>query len=499
MNDSGESDGRVVAKNSSNKDGGAPQSAEKGERRRPAKGNPSEQTRARAQDRASLQSALSRIRQFGERDRKERFTTLWHHVYKAEHLRQACVGIKAKAAAGVDGVTWEEYSEDLEANLQDLSGRLKRGAYRAKAVRRVEIPKGDGRTRPIGVPALEDKIVQRATTTVLNAVYEPMFKGFSYGFRPGRSQHDALDALWVGICQRKVNWVLDADIQGFFDTLDHEWLMKFVEHRIADKRVLRHIKKWLNAGVLEDEEWRECKEGVPQGGSVSPLLANIYLHYVFDLWVEDWRRHEASGDVIVVRYADDFVVGFQHREEAERFRVELSERLGKFGLTLHPDKTHLIEFGRFAAADRKRRGQGKPKTFTFLGFTHLCGTTRTGRFALKRFTSAKKLSAKLKAVYAELRRRMHRPVPEVGEWLESVLRGHYRYYGVPYNFAALRTMRSAIERLWRQVLGRRSQKGYTTWERMRRLSHRWLPTPQIIHPYPDQRLRVTTRGRSPVR
>ena len=499
MNDPRESDGRVVAKNSPNKGWGAPQPAEGGELRRSAKGNPNGQNRGRAQDRESLRNALGRIRQVAERDKEVKFTSLWHHVYKVEHLREAYFCLKPKSAAGIDGVTWEGYGEGLEENLQDLSGRLKRGAYRAKAVRRVEIPKGDGRTRPIGVPALEDKVVQRAAVAVLNAVYEPMFMGFSYGFRPGRSQHNALDALWVGISQRKVNWVLDADIQGFFDTLDHEWLMKFVEHRIADKRMLRHLKKWLNAGVMEDGVWRASEEGVPQGGSISPLLANIYLHYVFDLWADHWRRHRATGDVIVVRYADDFVVGLQHREEAERFRVDLEVRLRGFNLTLHPDKTHLIEFGRFAAANRKRRGEGRPRTFNFLGFTHFCGTTRKGRFALKRRTNAKKRSAKLKEVHAELRRRMHRPIPEVGLWLRSVLRGHYNYYGVPHNYAALRVMRRAIERSWKQALGRRSQLGYVTWERQKRLSARWLPRPRIVHPHPDQRLCVTTRGRSPVR
>ncbi len=455
--------------------------------------------RDRTQGRESLQNALTRIRQVAESGKEERFTTLWHHVYKVDHLRQAYFKLKPKSAAGIDGVTWGEYGEELEGNLQDLSARLKRGAYRAKAVRRVEIPKGDGRTRPIGVPALEDKIVQRATVAVLNAVYEPEFMGFSYGFRPGRSQHNALDALWVGIKQRKVNWVLDADIRGFFDTLDHEWLLKFVEHRIADRRVLRHIKKWLNAGVMEDGAWRRSEEGVPQGGSISPLLANIYLHYVFDLWVDHWRRHQAQGDVIVVRYADDFVVGFQHREEAERFRTELEERIQKFGLALHPDKTHLIEFGRFADRDRKRRGEGKPKTFDFLGFTHYCGTTRKGKFALKRKTQIKKRTAKLKEVYAELRRRMHWKIPAVGQYLGSVLRGHYQYYGVPHNYRAIEAMRRAIEWLWHKVLRRRSDKDKTTWERIERLSSRWLPKPVIVHPYPDQRLRVITQGRSPVR
>ena len=490
MNDPGKSDERVLAKSSPNKGRGAPRAAEAGEQRRSAKGNSHGQTRDRAQGRASLQSALARVRQVAERDKEVRFTTLWHHVYKVEHLREAYFSLKPKAAAGVDGVTWGAYGEQLGENLEELSGRLKRGAYRAKPVRRVEIPKGEGRTRLIGVPALEDKIVQRATVAVLNAVYEADFMGFSYGFRPRRSQHKALDAVAVGIQRKKVNWILDADIQGFFDTLSHEWLMKFVEHRIADRRVLRHLKKWLNAGVMKGGEWSASEEGVPQGGSVSPLLANVYLHYVFDLWVDHWRRHEAKGDVVVVRYADDFVVGFQHRSEAERFWKDLRIRLGTFNLKLHPEKTKLIKFGRFAAERCRERGEGKPETFGFLGFTHLCGTTRSGRFVVIRRTLAKKRTAKLKEVFAELRRRMHRKIPEVGRWLGAVLRGHYAYYGVPFNYAALRAMRRAIERLWKLVLGRRSQKGNVTWKRMERLSNRWLPKPRITHPYPEQRLCV---------
>lgn len=490
MNGREKSDERVVAKSSLNKAGGAPSEAEAGEPRRSAKGNPSEADRGRTQDRGTLRSGLARIRQVAERDRDTRFTSLWHHVYDPRRLEAAYFSLQRSSAPGVDKVTWQAYGKDLRGNLADLSDRLKRGAYRAKPVRRVEIPKGDGRTRPIGIPTLEDKVVQRATTEVLNAIYEADFRGFSYGFRPGRSQHDALDALWVGLKKRKVNWVLDADIRGFFDTLDHEWLVKFVEHRIADKRVTRHVKKWLNAGVLDKGKWRKSEEGVPQGGSVSPLLANVYLHYVFDLWVAHWRKHVAQGDVIVVRYADDFVVGFQHKHEAERFLAELKPRLGKFNLELHPEKTRLIEFGRFAAERRKRRGQGKPETFGFLGFTHLCGTQRDGWFTVKRRTMAKKRSAKLKQIYEQLKRRRHDPVPEVGAWLRSVLRGHYGYYAVPHNLPALRAMRRAVERLWRLALRRRSQKGYVTWRRMRRLSERWLPEPRILHPYPDQRLRV---------
>lgn len=490
MDDHEKSDGRVVAKNSSNKSRGAPRKAETREQRRPAKGNSIEGNRLRAQDRERLQNAIDRIRQVAESDKEAKFTSLWHHVYDVGRLREAYFGLKPKSAPGVDGVTWQAYGEGLEGNLEDLAGRLKRGGYRAKPVRRVEIPKADGRTRPIGVPTLEDKIVQRATTEVLNAIYETDFVGFSYGFRPGRGQHNALDAVSVGIARKKVNWVLDADIQGFFDTLNHEWLLKFVEHRVADKRVLRHLKKWLNAGVMKNGEWSASSEGVPQGGSVSPLLANVYLHYVFDLWVGHWRRQEAKGDVIVVRYADDFVVGFQHKREAERFLAALKGRMKKFGLKLHPEKTKLIEFGRYAGERRGEKGQGKPNTFDFLGFTHLCSTQRNGIFVVKRRTMAKKRSAKLKSIYLDLKRRRHEPIPVIGRWLGAVLRGHYAYYGVPHNHAALRTMRREIERLWQLALRRRSQKGYVNWARMHRLSDRWLPKPRITQPHPDQRLCV---------
>jgi RNA-directed DNA polymerase len=346
MNGGGESDGSVVPKKPTNKGRGGTHPAESVEERDPAKGNPRQQTRDRTQRRQALRSALERVRQAAVRNEEERFTALWHHVYEVDRLREAYLGLERKAAAGVDEVTWEQYGEELEKNLQDLSARLQRGACRAKPVRRVHIPKEDGRQRPIGVPTLEDKIVQRATVEVLNAVYEADFLGFSYGFRPGRSQHNALDALVVGIERKKVNWVLDADIRGFFDAIDHEWLVRFVEHRIADKRVVRHIRKWLNAGVLEGDRWYEQDEGTPQGGSVSPLLANIYLHYAFDLWAQRWRKKEARGDVIIVRYADDFIVGFQHRNDAERFQAELAERLLRFGLELHPDKTRLLRFGR---------------------------------------------------------------------------------------------------------------------------------------------------------
>jgi group II intron reverse transcriptase/maturase len=454
-----------------------------------AKGNSAKQSRTRAQNRRILNQALDRVRQAARRDKKLRFTTLWHHVYDVERLREAYLNMNRRGAPGVDRQTWQEYGGGLEERLEDLSARLKRGAYRARPVRRTYVPKEDGRQRAIGVPALEDKIVQRATVEVLNAVYEEDFLGFSYGFRPGRSQHKALDALHEAICRRRVNWVLDADIRGFFDAIDHEWLVKFVEHRIADKRVVRHVKKWLHAGVLEGGEWRQADEGTPQGGSVSPLLANIYLHYVFDLWIQRWRK-QAKGDVIVVRYADDFVVGFQHRREAERFVDELRGRLAEFGLELHPDKTRLIEYGRFAAANRKERGQGKPETFDFLGFTHMCGETQNGKYAVIRQTKAKKMRAKLKEIKVELSRRLHHPVPEVGQWLRSVLAGHYRYYGVPGNWYRMSSFHAQVVRLWMRSLRRRSQRGRLTRERIRRLVRTWLPSPRIMHPYPCERLRV---------
>jgi len=408
-------------------------------------------------------------------------------------LREAFFALKRDAAPGVDGQTWQGYVVDLEANLQDLSARLKRGAYRARPGRRAYIPKADGKQRPLGVIALEDKLVQRAATQVLNAIYETDFLGFSYGFRPGRSQHNALDALYAGFLTKKVNWVLDADIRGFFDAIDREWLMKFVGHRIGDRRIHRLIQKWLNAGVLEDGEVRYADTGTVQGGSISPLLANIYLHYAFDLWVQQWQNREAKGDMIVVRYADDFVLGFQHKHEAERFLSALKERFATFGLELHPEKTRLIEFGQFARKNRAARGEGKPETFNFLGFTHSCHTKRSnGMFTVLRQTIRKRLTAKLSEVKDELRRRMHEPIPRVGEWLKSVVSGHFNYYGVPMNTHALWSFRGSVTRLWRQVLRRRSQKANLTWERMNRLADRYLPAAKVCHPYPLQRLGVIT-------
>jgi group II intron reverse transcriptase/maturase len=445
----------------------------------------------RTQDRTGMPSALERIGEVARRDKKVRFTTLMHHVYDLDTLRGAYFGLKRDAAPGVDGETWREYGEQLEEKIKDLSERLKRGAYRAKPVRRVLIPKPDGGMRPLGVTTLEDKIVQRATVEVLNQIYEADFLGFSYGFRPGRGPHDALDALYVGIDKRRVNWVLDLDIREFFTSINHEWLVKFVEHRIADRRIVRLIQKWLRAGVLEDGQRIQSEVGTPQGGGISPLLANIYLHYVLDLWAQAWRR-QAKGDVIIVRYADDGVVGFQHESEARRFWADLAERFTKFGLELHPVKTRLLEFGRYAAEERKRNGRGKPESFDFLGFTHVCGKTRKGRFAVLRRTSRKRMRRKLGEVKTELRRRLHVPVPEVGKWLRTVLRGHFNYYGVPQNSAALNTFRYYVSWLWWRTLRRRSQNTRLTWERMRRLVERYLPLVRITHPYPSVRFRLST-------
>jgi group II intron reverse transcriptase/maturase len=470
------------------------------EERRLAKGNPRKHDRPRAQTRLDLQSALERVREAAVRDRELRFTNLWFHVCEVERLREAYLALKRDAAPGIDGVTWREYGRSLEENLRDLSARLKSGAYRAKPVKRVYIPKPDGRQRPLGVTALEDKLAQRATVEVLSAVYETDFLGFSYGFRPGRSAHQALDALAVGIQTRPVNWVLDADIRGFFDAIDHECLMGLVERRIVDVRATRHIRKWLNAGVLEKGKLEVQEAGTPQGSSLSPLLANIYLHYAFDLWANEWRRERARGTVTIVRYADDFLVGFEHRDEAERFLAELRERLAGFHLELHPEKTRIVAFGR-RADDEWRGGSGpKPGTFDFLGFTHTCDRTRTaGRFIVLRQTMRKRLTAKLAAMKQWLRKHLHDPVPLVGAHLERVIRGHVQYYGVPRNGPALRAFIKGLARLWYMALRRRSQKTRMTWNRMYRLLRAHFPPPRIVHPYPEQRFAVMTRGKSPVR
>jgi len=458
-----------------------------------AKGNLPQPNASRTPSRSDAPSALERVRQAAKRDRKLRFTALLHHIDNPETLRRAYFSLKKEAAAGVEGETWRHYGEERETNLRDLSDRRKRGAYRAKPVRRVYLPKADGRQRPLGVTALEDKIAQRATVEVLKAIDETDFLGFAYGFRPGRSPQRALDALYTGLLTRKVNGVLDLDIKGFFDGLSHEGLVKFVEPRIADRRVVRLIQKGLNAGVLEEGKHWRVEEGTPQGGRASPLLANLYLHYVFDWWVQAWRRKRAQGDRIVVRFADDMVLGFQVKTEAERFWAELTERFRKFALELQPDKTRLLEFGPFAAANRKQRGEGKPERFNFLGFTHIGGKKRSnGMFTVRRPTIRKRLQAKMKAVKTELRRRLHHPVPDVGQWLRSVVSGHFRYYGVPMNAPALHIFRFQVGGLWHRALSRRRQNGRIPWDRMRRLINRWLPPVRIYHDYPLRRMGVIT-------
>ena len=444
----------------------------------------------RTQSRESGPSGLDCVRQAAKGDPKMQFTALLHHV-NIDLLRSSYYNLKRGAAAGVDEVTWQEYGDGLEGRLVDLHGRIHRGAYHAKPSRRVWIDKEDGRKRPLGIAALEDKVVQQAVVTILNQIYEVDFRGFSYGFRPGRSPHQALDALNVGISRKRVNWILDADIRGFFDNMDHEWTMKFMEHRVADNRILRLIQKWLKAGVSEEGQWSETKLGTPQGAVVSPLLANVYLHYVFDLWAEVWREKVASGEVMIVRYADDLVVGFQRRADAEHFRKEFGERLAKFGLELHPEKTRLIEFGRFAEANRKRQGEGKVETFTFLGFTHYCGRNSKGYFFVGRTTVAKRMRAALQRIKQELRRQMHEPIRVVGPWLKRVVEGYYRYHAVPENLKAIGRFRDRLCSLWRVVLGRRSQNGRPSWDRIRPTFNRWIPRPRALHPYPNVRFYAT--------
>jgi len=488
MHVAGESDGCIVPTKGPNPRGQL--QGEGLEGRRPTRENVGQTTVARTQSRFPTFRGLDDVREVARKDKKARFTALLHHV-TVNLLRRSYHELQKQAAPGVDGVRWQQYGTGLEERLVDLHARLHRGAYRAQPSKRTYIPKEDGRQRPLGIASLEDKIVQQALVTVLNCIYEEDFVGFSYGFRPARSAHDALDALWVGLTRKKVNWVLDADIRGFFDNVDHGWMLKFLQHRIADRRVLRLIGKWLRAGVSEEGTWSETKVGTPQGAVISPLLANIYLHYVLDLWAHRWRQKYAFGDVILVRYADDFVMGFQHRPEAERFLEALRERLQKFGLELHSDKTRLIEFGRFATSNRKQRGEGKPQTFNFLGFAHICGTTRTtGRFIVRRKTMAKRLRAKLWEVKEQLRRRRHEPVAETGAWLRSVVQGYFNYHAVPMNYGSLAAFRYQVARAWRRALSRRSQRSRFTWARFATLVARWLPPPRILHPYPSVRFAV---------
>jgi group II intron reverse transcriptase/maturase len=479
------SDCAVLPVNRPNKGGQLP--AEAGEGRAQMKENIDQPHMLPTQSGKSVSQGLDGVRKAARERKQERFTSLLHHL-NIGLLRDSFNALQRKASPGVDGVSWQEYEVGLEDRLVDLHSRVHRGTYRAQPSRRVYIPKADGRQRPLGIAALEDKIVQQAVVAILNQIYEVDFKGFSYGFRPGRSPHQALDALSVGLERKKVNWVLDADIRGFFDNMSHEWTVKFLEHRVADRRILRLIQKWLKAGVSEDGQWSETKQGTPQGAVVSPLLANVYLHYAFDLWADVWRRKVAKGDVIIVRYADDLALGFQLRADAVRFLEEFKERLAKFGLELHPEKTRLIEFGRYAARDRQQRGAGKPQTFNFLGFTHYCGRRlKTDTFTVWRVTAKKRMVAKLKAIKIELRRRMHDRPGVVGAWLRKVVNGYYQYHAVPGNIRQLSTFRQRINRLWYQALARRSQRARKRWETLTPLFERWIPRPKVLHPYPQVR------------
>jgi group II intron reverse transcriptase/maturase len=488
MLERGKSDAAVVAMKPANE--AAQAAEERVERRAVTEGNADQQSTFRTPSRTDVTQALDRIRRTAKERKKEKFTALLHHI-SPELLEAEFFALKRNAAAGADRVTWRDYEQNLKVNLEDLHARVHRGAYRPQPSRRVYIPKADGQRRPLAIAAIEDKIVQRAVATVLNGIYEEDFLGFSYGFRPGRSAHHATDALVVAIERRKVNFVVDADIRSFFDTVDQDWLIRFVEHRIGDQRIIRLIRKWLKAGVLEDGIVSVSEQGTAQGAVISPLLANIYLHYALDLWAERYRRREATGDMIIVRYADDFIVGFEHEHEARHFLDALRERLKEFALSLHPEKTRLIEFGRGAENNRKRRGLGKPETFDFLGFTFICGRSRRGKFLIKRKTRRDRMRVKLQAIKQELRRRMHWPIPAQGKWLKQIIRGYFNYHAVPTNNRALLGFRDEIVRSWRWVLNRRSQRDSTGWERMRELADDWLPKPKILHPWPNQRFAVT--------
>ena len=490
MNDREKSDPAVVAaKPTNNASVSKADTAEPVEPRAGTKRNTGEQSTHRAQNRDRMSQALDRVRQAARQRKKEKFTALFHHI-TVDLLRTAFLALRRNAAAGVDGLRWRTYAADLDRNLTDLHARVHRGAYRAQPSRRTYIPKADGKQRPLAVAALEDKIVQRATVTVLNRIYEEDFLGFSYGFRPGRGQHDALDALAYGITTKRVNFIFDADVAAFFDSVSQEWLIKFLEHRIGDPRIVRLIQKWLKAGVLEDGVVTTSEMGTGQGSVISPLLANVYLHYVFDLWAERWRRHEARGDMIIVRYADDIVVGFEHEADARHFWDAMRVRFETFALSLHPEKTRLIEFGRYAAERRARRGLGKPETFNFLGFTHIGGRSRRGTFQLQRHTRRDRMRTRLREIKEELRRRMHQPIPEQGKWLGQVVKGYFAYHAVPTNERKMGAFRHYVTKLWLRTLRRRSQRRGLTWERMGQLADEWLPTARNLHPRPQARFAV---------
>jgi len=488
MHEPKKSDPTIVATKPTNK-AGPETAAEPVEPRVGAEGNTDRQSTHRTQIRARVSQALGRVREAAKERKQEKFTALLHHV-NLDLLRLSFYALKRQAAPGVDGVTWQDYEANLEGNLQDLHARVHRGAYRAQPSRRRMIPKADGRQRPLGIATVEDKILQGAVVAVLSSIYEEDFLGFSYGFRPKRSQHDAMDALMVGIERKQVNWILDLDVRDFFGTVSHEWLIRFLEHRIGDERILRLIRKWLKVGVLEDGVVSGSEQGTPQGATVSPLLANVYLHYALDLWAQQWRQRYATGDMIIVRFADDCVLGFEHETEARRFLEDLRSRLAEFSLSLHPEKTRLLEFGRHAAEHRRQRGHNKPETFTFLGFVLICATSRRGRFMVKRQTRRDRMRDTLRRVKEELRRRMHQPIPEQGRWLKQVVTGFFGYHAVPTNGRALSAFRYHVSILWKKALSRRSQRGTVTWDRMPKLINDYLPRARIQHPWPWQRFDV---------
>ena len=497
------SDPLIIATKLSNKTGKP--AAEMMEQRGGAGGSASQRNTSQAQSWIGVSRELERTRGAGEpikidslepvrrlakENKDERFISLLHHV-NPDRLRKAYFAVKRNAAPGIDKITWKEYGkEDLDRKLIDLHNRIHLGTYRATPARRQYIPKPDGTKRPLAIAALEDKIAQRAVADIIEAIYETDFTGFSYGFRPGRGTHDAMDALIVGIEKRKVNWILDIDIQKFFDSVDHEWLIKFLEHRIADRRIIRLIQKWLKVGVMEDDEIKPNEVGTAQGAVISPILANVFLHYVFDLWAVQWRGRKAKGDMVVVRYADDMVLGFQYEADARCFRAEMQERLSEFKLTLHPKKTRLIEFGRFATKSRARKGLGKPETFTFLGFTFICSQTQAGKFAIKRTTRKDRMKIRLKEIGEKLKRRMHKPADETCRWLAQVVRGHYAYFAVPTNYRALGVFRAQVVYLLKRALSKRSQRGWVTWAEISKLANKHLPMPRISHPWPSERFAV---------
>ncbi len=491
------SDEVIVPRKRPNKEG-LP-SAEAVEGRTSPKGNGGQAAAVRTQRRVAASNGLAAVRQAARQHKGIRFTALLHHI-TIDLLKQSYFALKRNAAPGIDGVTWRAYGENLDDKLKDLHDRVHKGSYRARPAKRTYVPKADGSRRPLSVWCVADKIVQQAVVKVLEAIYEEDFVGISYGFRPRRSQHDALDALHAGILRRRVNWVLDADIQGFFDAMAHSWIVRFLKHRIADKRILRLIVKWLKVGIFEDGRVTSCSCGAPQGAVISPLLANVYLHYGYDLWVHRWRRTTATGDVIVIRYADDTIVGFQHEHEARTFLEDLKERLGLFDLTLHPAKTRLIRFGRHAIKQRQRRGEGKPETFDFLGFTHFCTRSRKwGSFVIGRKTIKKRMIATLRTIKIELRRRMHDSIAKTGAWVARVLRGHLNYFAVSGNDPSLWWFFKEVRWRWLKTLKRRSQKAFLNWERFTSLTDQFFPPIRVLHPLPCHRFDARTRGRSPVR